>query len=53
MAVDVAEVGRRRKTFIKRGREMRTILREAVAAKAGEVLQQVVAKLNPVQGDRG
>ena len=53
MAADVAEVGRRRKTLIESGRGKRTILRKAVAAKAGEVLQQVVAKLNPVQGDRG
>jgi hypothetical protein len=34
-------------------RRKRTILREAVAAKAGVILQQAVAKLNPVQGDRG
>jgi hypothetical protein len=32
---------------------MRTILSEAVAAKAGEILQEALAKLNPVQGDRG
>jgi len=49
----VAEVGRRRKTLLESGRGMRTILREAVAAKAGEILQQVVANSNPVQGDRG
>jgi hypothetical protein len=37
----------------RKARKMRTILREAVAAKAGEILQRAVANSNPVQGAQG
>ena len=48
----MAEVGRRRRTLLESALGMRTILSKAVAAKAGEILQEALAKSNPVQGAR-
>lgn len=54
MVADVAEVGRRRRTSSRIARQVcERISSEAVAAKAGVIVQQVAGQLNPVQGDRG
>ena len=54
MAADVAEVGRRRRTSSRIARQVcEWTSSEAVAAKAGVTVQAMLARLNPVQGDRG
>ena len=47
------KLGDGEKPFVELLASLRVDLSEAVAAKAGVIVQQVVAKLNPVQGDRG
>ncbi len=53
MAVVWLKSGDGEKPYSERSQKMRTILSQAVAAKAGEFVQQVVGQSNPVQGVRG
>lgn len=53
MAVVWLKSGDGEKPLVESLAKSRVDSREAVAAKAGEILQGVLAKPNPVQGDRG